>query len=117
MRTQSKCMCFLVLVCAATGRADNWPAWRGPHATGVSEERDLPTAWSATKNIRWKVPLPGPGNSTPIVWGDRVFLTQALDGGKRRAVIAFDRRDGKKLWQQEVPCATRETTHPQNPPC
>jgi len=52
MRTQSKCMCFLVLVCAATGRADNWPAWRGPHATGVSEERDLPTAWSATKNIR-----------------------------------------------------------------
>ena len=91
--------------------ADNWPAWRGPHATGVCgvreeqlgaghvDEHPLPLTWSATDNIRWKVPLPGPGNSTPIVWGDRVFLTQSLDGGKRRALLAFARADGKKLWQ------------------
>jgi outer membrane protein assembly factor BamB len=83
----------------------------------VCDERGLPVRWSATKNVRWKIPLPGPGNSTPIVWGDRVFLTQALDGGKRRAVIALSRADGTKLWQQEVPCLVDETTHRQNPPC
>ena len=109
---------LLSLVFLATkARADNWPAWRGPHSTGVSDEKNLPLTWSATQNIRWKVSLPGPGNSTPIVWGERVFLTQALDGSKRRAIIAFNRADGKKLWQQEVPCKTTETTHPQNPPC
>jgi outer membrane protein assembly factor BamB len=97
--------------------AENWPAWRGPHGTGVCDERNLPVTWSATQNIRWKVALPGPGNSTPIIWGDRVFLTQALDGGKRRALIAWHRADGKKLWQREYPCTVTETSHRQNPPC
>jgi len=101
----------------STASAEDWPAWRGPRANGISAERGLPTRWSATENIRWKVPLPAPGNSTPIVWGERVFLTQAFDGGKRRAVLALARSDGKKLWQQELPCATEETTHRQNPPC
>ena len=110
---------FLVgfFVLASITWADNWPAWRGPNGTGVSAEQNLPLNWSATEHARWKVPLPGPGNSTPILWGDRLFLTQALDGGKRRALIAFDRADGKKLWQQEVSCAVAETTHRQNPPC
>src|SRR6185436_16580117 len=108
----------VVLLMARGGiRGDNWPAWRGPHATGVAEERDLPLKWGPKENIRWKVALPEAGNSTPIIWGDRVFITQALDGGKRRALIAFDRADGKKLWQQEVACQTVETTHKQNPPC
>src|SRR6185295_2478349 len=77
----------------------------------------LPSAWSATDNVRWKVALPAPGNSTPIIWGDHVFLTQALNGGKQRALIAFDRKDGKTLWQKELPCTTVETTHKQNPHC
>ena len=108
---------FGCLLLTSLAAADNWPAWRGPHATGVCDEHPLPLTWSATDNIRWKVPLPGPGNSTPIVWGDRVFLTQSFDGGKRRALLAFARADGKKLWQQEVVCAVQETTHKQNPPC
>src|SRR5438874_11707211 len=108
---------FVLVWGGARARADNWPAWRGPHGTGVSGERGLPVTWSATQNVRWKVPLPGPGNSTPIVWGDRVFLTQALDGGARRAVLAFRRADGHPLWQRDVPCHVRETTHAQNPPC
>src|ERR1043166_4166355 len=106
-----------ILLIPAFTHADNWPAWRGPRGDCVSTERDLPTTWSATENVRWKVPLPEAGNSTPIVWGDHIFLTQALDGGKRRAVIAFQRKDGKKLWQQELPCTTEETSHKQNPPC
>ena len=97
--------------------AEDWPAWRGALASGVSQERNLPVSWSRAANIRWKAPLPAPGNSTPIVLKDRVFVTQALDGGKRRALIAFQRADGTKLWQQEVPCSVAETTHKQNPPC
>ena len=108
---------FSLLFLTTHSWADNWPAWRGPHANGVSTEQDLPVTWSATQNVRWKVPLPAPGNSTPIVWGDHVLLTQSLDGGKRRALMAFARRDGQKLWQQEVPCAVPETSHKQNPPC
>lgn len=97
--------------------ADNWPAWRGPRGDGVSAERDLPLTWTKKENIRWKVSLPGPGNSTPIVWGDRVFITQALDGGSRRALIAFRRSDGKRLWQEEVACPVKETSNTHNPPC
>src|SRR5262245_21439142 len=101
----------------AAVRADNWPAWRGAQGTGVSSERGLPLTWSKDHNVRWKVTLPEPGNSTPIIWGDHVFLTQSLDKGKRRAVLAFQRADGRLLWQRDVPCAVAETTHPQNPPC
>jgi len=98
--------------------AQDWPAWRGPSANGVSGERGLPVEWAETKNVRWKAPLPGPGNSTPVVWGERIFLTQALDGGKRRAIFAFDRATGRELWRQEVPCSVEETTHARdNPPC
>ena len=105
------------LVVGVRASAAEWPCWRGPNADGVCDESRLPLTWSTTENIRWKVPLPGPGNSTPIVWGSRVFLTQALDNGKRRAVIAFRRADGEKLWQREVVCAVKETTNGQNPPC
>ncbi len=58
-----------------TDAMHNWPQWRGPLATGVAPHADPPIEWSETKNIRWKVELPGKGHSTPIVWGDRVFVT------------------------------------------
>jgi len=97
--------------------AENWPAWRGALGTGISAEQNLPTHWSTTQNIRWKVALPEPCNSTPIIWDDHVFLTQGLDGGKRRALLALDRHTGEKLWQREVECGVNETSHRQNPPC
>lgn len=108
---------LILLAGPALVRAENWPTWRGPRENGISEERNLPVEWSPTKNVRWKVALPEAGNSTPIIWGDRIFLTQSLDKGKRRAVICFARADGKKLWQQEVACTVKETTHRDNPPC
>jgi hypothetical protein len=64
---------------AATVAQENWPAWRGPTGQGHSSETDLPLTWSASENVRWKVELPAPGNSTPIVWGDHVFITQPND--------------------------------------
>ncbi|MBI3461635.1 MAG: PQQ-binding-like beta-propeller repeat protein [Planctomycetes bacterium] len=97
--------------------AGNWPSWRGPHATGIADERELPLTWSRTENVRWKAPLPAPGNSTPIVWQDRVFLTVALDQGKERGLMCFDRNDGQPLWQRSVHYPEPETTHRDNPFC
>jgi outer membrane protein assembly factor BamB len=82
--------------------ADNWPAWRGPDGQGNSLDKNLPLKWSKTENIKWRVPLAEPGNSTPIVWGQRIFLTQANKGGTVRGLLCFDRNDGKELWKQEV---------------
>lgn len=109
-------LCCL-LFCPALLHAENWPAWRGADGTGISLESRLPVEWSPTANIRWQVPLPAPCNSTPIVWADQVFITQGLDGGKRRALIALDRRTGKELWRGELTCPVEETSHRQNPPC
>ncbi|MBI1792194.1 MAG: PQQ-binding-like beta-propeller repeat protein [Acidobacteria bacterium] len=60
--------------------AANWPQWRGPESSGVSSEKNLPLEWSATRNIAWKTPVPGQGRSSPIVWGNRIFLTSAVEG-------------------------------------
>jgi hypothetical protein len=75
----------LVLILApATLAAGNWPSWRGPHATGVSSEVDLPVSWSATENVAWQAPLRGAGVSSPVVFGDRVFVTSQEGSGVRR---------------------------------
>jgi outer membrane protein assembly factor BamB len=108
---------WLLLLYAGSLRAENWPAWRGADGSGISREQELPLRWSATTNIHWKLPLPEPCNSTPIVWDDRVFLTQGMEGGKRRVLMALDRRTGRELWKCELPCSVEETSHRQNPPC
>src|SRR5204863_5807590 len=58
-----------------------WAQWRGPYATGVSKFADPPTEWSETKNVRWKVEIPGRGSASPVIWGDRVFLLSAVPIG------------------------------------
>ena len=60
---------------------DYWPQWRGPLGTGVAPRANPPLEWSEDKNIRWKLALPGRGHSTPVVWGDRIFLTAAISSG------------------------------------
>jgi outer membrane protein assembly factor BamB len=106
-----------LLLVAGPVRADNWPAWRGPNGDGHTAEITLPLEWSAEKNIRWKIALPGPGNSTPIIWRDRIFLTQATQLGQKRALHCFNRADGKELWKTEVFYNKKETTHGTNPYC
>ena len=93
----------------------NWPAWRGPEGTGVTTETNLPLTWSATKNVRWKTPLPERGNATPIIWGERIFITQNV--GQKRTVTCFSRTDGKQLWQEGPTFAEEERTHATNPYC
>ena len=119
MRRLTKTAWILAAAClfATTARADHWPAWRGPTALGVSHEKNLPTHWSTTDNVKWKVALPDEGNATPIVWGRRVFLTQATDGGKTRATLCYDRRDGNVLWRKAMQFSETERTHKDNPYC
>ncbi len=102
---------------AMTASGANWPAWRGPDGSGVTPEKNLPLRWSATENVRWKIPLPDRGNSTPIVWGDKIFLTQAIEADHLRSVVCFSRADGKQLWQKSVTYAEKEETHETNPYC
>ena len=108
---------LLILNGYATASAENWPQWRGPRGDGTCTERGLPVRWSKTENVAWKVPLPERGNSTPIVWGDRVFLTQALAREHRRTLMCFDRQDGRLLWQEGTDWQEKELTHATNPMC
>jgi outer membrane protein assembly factor BamB len=94
-------------------RAGQWPAWRGPEGTGIATEQNLPVHWSTNENVRWRAALPEPGNSTPVVWGRHVFITQAQ--GTRRLLMCFDRAVGKLLWQTEAETPTAEQTHESNP--
>ncbi len=97
--------------------AADWPSWRGPTGDGVTSETELPAKWSATENVAWKAKLPDGGNSTPIVWGDSVFLTQATEKGKLRSVLCFDRKDGRERWRHTVTYEKPELTHDTNPYC
>ncbi|QIF00412.1 PQQ-binding-like beta-propeller repeat protein [Roseimicrobium sp. ORNL1] len=95
----------------------NWPMWRGPTNDGTTEETDLPVKWSTTENVKWKVSLPDRGNSTPVVWGDKVFLTQPIEREGKRLLICFDKKTGNKLWESGTTYKEAELTHPTNPYC
>ncbi len=108
----------------ADGVATQWGQWRGPLGTGVAPQADPPVEWSEDRNIRWKIPLPGRGHSSPVVWDQRIFLTTAIPYGETLphpghdshghhdnvrpeqayefVVMAIDRRDGRILWQRTV---------------
>ncbi len=95
---------FLVLVLSmlSLARADDWPQWRGPYFNGSTTEKNLPTDWSKTDNIAWKVDLAGSSAATPIISGDRVFLS-AVDSEKDMLLaMCFDRISGKLLWQKNI---------------
>lgn len=99
MRRGFVCSCLIALLCGRV-HAENWPNWRGPHNDGISTERNLPVGWSATKGVAWKVALPGPAGSTPVVWDGRIFLT-TVDGSGDLWLIAYS-DSGKELWKQKV---------------
>jgi outer membrane protein assembly factor BamB len=98
---------------AAFAAESNWPAWRGPHADGHSAETGLPLTWDAS-SIAWRAALPGRGQSSPVIWGEKIFLTTALDDGKQRVVLCLSRADGKTLWQKIAWTGTPEPSHKMN---
>lgn len=91
-----------LLLSAVFATAGNWPQFRGPTGQGISEETGLPVKWSATENVVWKVAIPGESWSSPIVWGDRVFVTTATEGGASGRVLSIERQTGRLLWNKEV---------------
>ncbi len=107
---------------ALSAHAQNWPGWRGPTADGVTPEKNFPIKWSANDNIAWKTPIPGRGHSSPVVWGDRVFVTSCVEGDdpkdkttpRDRILVCVDRKTGKVLWQKTVLTAKLEGVHKEN---
>jgi outer membrane protein assembly factor BamB len=114
--------------------AGNWPGWRGPGSLGISEEKGIPVKWDLTRNVKWKAEVPGLGHSSPIVWGNRVFVTTAVSSDPREdywekgfprsdrkpdaaeiswKVLCFDRDTGRLLWEQTAikakPAHARQT--------
>ena len=106
------------LICASSPvHGENWPNWRGPSGDSTSPERLFPTLWAKDKNIKWSVKLPDRGNGSPIVWEDRVFLSQAEEGRDFRSLMSFDKEDGRLLWQSGVRYAREEAKHETNSYC
>lgn len=108
---------WLALALSALVSGENWPGWRGASANGISGESGAPLSWSKEQNVVWRAELPGAGNSTPIVWRDRIFVTQAVPATNRRTVTAFDRATGKQVWQSGVTYPEPDPSHQTNPHC
>jgi len=83
--------------------AASWPRFRGPNGTGIATDKDIPVQWTDKDGVLWKTPIPGLGNSSPIVWNDRVFLQSATGDGKQRLLLCLKAADGRILWSQPVP--------------
>jgi outer membrane protein assembly factor BamB len=91
--------------------AENWPQWRGPGGQGISAEQGLPTAWQPAENIAWKTAIPGTGHSSPVVWGDRIFLTTAIEGEVVPGAKAVDHiMDGKPFVHPDSVAGDRKHT-------
>jgi outer membrane protein assembly factor BamB len=108
---------FAACLLATTTRAEDWPSFRGPSGTGVSGDKNAPSTWGEKSNVRWRIELPDRGNSTPAIWGNRVFVTQAIAKEKRRELFAFDLKTGKELWHAGVTFDGKEPTNRLNPYC
>ena len=91
-----------------------WTRWRGPSGQGDVAGEGYVDSWGEDHNILWKVEVPGSGNSSPIVWGDRIFLTSEAERGAKRSILAFRRSDGELLWQAAAPGGPSERAHPKN---
>jgi outer membrane protein assembly factor BamB len=97
----------LILVAGGLGlairgaHADNWPRFRGDNGSAVSKEDGLNGPWNPDR-VRWTVPVPGTGHSSPVIWGNKLFLTTASETGTTRSVLCFDAQTGKHLWARSI---------------
>ena len=103
------CALLTFFICANHCLADNWGSWRGPTGNGISTETNVPTQWSKDKNGAWRVELPGPAGATPVVWGDKIFLSTV--DGENLLLMCFG-TDGKEQWRREIGKGLPETICP-----
>jgi len=104
-------ICVVVLTVMSSASAENWPSWRGPRGDGTSIEKGFPLTWSPTENIAWKTPIPGTGHSSPIVWGDRVFVSSCVEKEENRILVCVDRTNGNIVWDKVVLKSPLEKKH------
>ncbi len=119
-----KIVLFICVFSQCLCASENWPQWRGPDATGTAHKANPPIEWSETKNVKWKIPIPGKGHSTPVVWQDHVFVTTAIDAGEPKeyerlnadgwhnnllkvapqkfVLLAIHKQTGNLLWQKTL---------------
>jgi outer membrane protein assembly factor BamB len=121
MRMKRFATAILIIASFSLAYAENWPSWRGPGSLGISFERGIPAKWDLAKDVKWKVEVPGLGHSSPIVWGNRIFVTTAVNSNPAEAnwqkgfpqsnrkpdqgeiswkVLCFDSETGKLLWER-----------------
>jgi outer membrane protein assembly factor BamB len=106
---RNRALITLLVTCSVVSLSarENWPQWRGPSANGISTEKNLPLKWSRTENVAWKLAMPALSGSTPIIWGDRIFLNVAdalPDTGQAPSLHLWcvDRAKGTILWQKPL---------------
>ena len=100
------CLALIVAATlAAAAHAQEWTRFRGPNGTGISAAKNIPVAWTE-KDFLWRVPIRGDSHSQPVIWGDKLFLMTATDGGKERTLLCLDKRDGKELWAKSYALPT-----------
>jgi len=114
MWTKSFISCVVLGLVSGLCWAENWPQWRGPRGDGTSQEKGIPVRWNEKENVLWKIPIPGKGHSSPVVWGDRIFVTTCIEKEQKRVLLCLDRSDGKIVWQRTVLIAPLEPKHALN---
>ena len=104
-----------IVLSSVMTQADDWTQWRGPnHNNVVAAGQETPTEWSESKNILWKVDVPGRGHASPVITGNTIVLCTADDQKQTQSVIAFDRKSGKQLWITPISQGGFPPAHPKN---
>lgn len=110
LKTRLAC-CTLLFVCNSFAHAEDWTRFRGNDGQGIAESV-VPVSWDKTEHVEWKLDLPGPGSSSPIVVGNKVFVTcYSGNVGAKRHVVCIDATTGKELWQRAIDGPAREDAY------
>ena len=105
---------FFVVSLLHPAKAENWPQWRGPSGDGTSRETNLPVKWDAGTHVIWKSTVTGTGHSSPIVWGDRLFIFTALPETSEKVLLCYDSSSGELIWQNTLFKSPFEGKHNDN---
>ena len=114
IRSLSFLFFLLILNNVSVIQAQNWPCWRGPNGDGTSSETNLPVRWDSVTNVVWKVPVPGTGYSSPVIWEDRLFLVTALPATQEKVLLCYDCKNGTLIWKKTVLKTSFEKKHDNN---
>ena len=107
--------CLIGIATPTLAEQSNWPQWRGPTGTGEAPAANVVTEWGQEQNVKWRIELPEAGNSTPIVWENKIFFTQPLSEANHRALFCVVRESGRELWRRAVTYKQPEASHKTNP--